>query len=31
MDWEVFVGTAEASNEMILEHVDGSLSSIAVV
>jgi len=31
MNGEVFVSAAEASNEVVLEHMDGSLSSIAVV
>jgi len=31
MNGEVFVGTAEAGNEVVLEHMDDSLGSIVAV
>jgi len=31
VDWEILVGAAQASNEVILKSVDGSFGSIAAV
>ncbi len=31
VNWKLFVGAAEASNEMVFEHVNGTFRSIATV